>query len=182
MVCYKFSKNGNKYNLDEFFNQLSILYVTPLYNRESVIIFDEIQRYPKARELIKHLVADGRYDYIETGSLISIKKKTKDILIPSEEEEISMHPLDFEEFLLANNVSVDTISYLKKCFASKTRIEKSIHNLILSLFKDYLISSGLPDAITEYVINRNVVKIRKVQQDTFNYYKDDFLSTICNAN
>lgn len=73
-----------------------------------------------------------------------------------------MYPMDFEEFLSANNVSVDTISYLKKCFASKIKIEESIHTLMLSLFKDYLISGGLPDSITEYVINRNVVKTRKV--------------------
>ncbi len=113
-----FKKYGNKYTLDEFFNQLSVLYATPLYHRESVLIFDEIQMYPKARELIKHLVADGRYDYIETGSLISIKKNTKDILIPSEEEEISMHPLDFEEFLTALDDQV-TYPVLKKILRGK---------------------------------------------------------------
>ena len=89
-----FNKYGNSESLNEFFNQLSVLYGKPLYERSSVIIFDEIQKYPKARELVKYLVADGRYDYIETGSLISIKKHVKDIVIPSEEEEMLLHPLD----------------------------------------------------------------------------------------
>ena len=96
-----FKEYGNRNQLDEFFNQLSVLYGVPLYPKESVLIFDEIQKYPAARELIKHLVADDRYDYIETGSLISIKKNVKDILIPSEEQEMELFPLDFEEFLEA---------------------------------------------------------------------------------
>ena len=107
-----FKKYGNPRMLDEFFNQLSLLYSIPLFVRNSVFIFDEIQKYPQARELIKHLVADGRYDYIETGSLISIKKNTKDILIPSEEEEMRMYPLDFEEFLNAIGDKV-TFNFLK---------------------------------------------------------------------
>ena len=114
-----FEDYGNKNQLTDFFNQLSVLYGTPLYERNSVFIFDEVQKYPKARELIKYLVADGRYDYIETGSLISIKKNTRDIVIPSEEDELLLYPLDFEEFLWAQNDTV-TIPFLEKAFADKT--------------------------------------------------------------
>lgn len=89
----------NSSNLDLFFSLLSIFYGTVLYERESLIIFDEVQQYPKARQLIKYLVKDGRYDYIETGSLIRLKKNVQDIIVPSEEEHIEMFPLDFEEFL-----------------------------------------------------------------------------------
>lgn len=110
-----FENYGNKDGLNDFFNQLSVLYGVPLYKHESIFIFDEIQKYPKARELIKYLVADGRYDYIETGSLISIKKNVKNIVIPSEEEAFELHPLDFEEFLLALSDTV-TIPYLKNAF------------------------------------------------------------------
>ena len=117
-----FKKYGNKYMLDELFNQLSLLYSTPLFPRESVLIFDEVQRYPKARELVKHLVADGRYDFIETGSLISIKKNSKDIVIPSEEEEMILNPLDFEEFLTAIGDNV-TFNFLKESFLKITNIK-----------------------------------------------------------
>ena len=109
--------NGDlRYNLDFFFLQLQQLTGVRLYEKESVIIFDEVQLLPKARQAIKYLVADGRYKYIETGSLLSIKKNTKDILIPSEEHKISMYPMDFEEFLWAvgDEITADTIKLLLK--------------------------------------------------------------------
>ena len=104
------------YNLDFFFLQLQQLTGVRLYEKESVIIFDEVQLLPKARQAIKYLVADGRYKYIETGSLLSIRKNTKDILIPSEEHKISMYPMDFEEFLWAigDEITADTIKILYK--------------------------------------------------------------------
>ena len=98
-----------------FFNKLSAYYRKILYKRESLIIFDEVQRYPKARELIKYLVADGRYDYLETGSLISLRMNVEDIVIPSEEEHVEMFPMDFEEFLWAMG-DVTTVPYLRECF------------------------------------------------------------------
>ena len=103
------------YDFDLFFNKLSAYYRKILYKRESLIIFDEVQRYPKARELIKYLVADGRYDYLETGSLISLRMNVEDIVIPSEEEHVEMFPMDFEEFLWAMG-DVTTVPYLRKCF------------------------------------------------------------------
>lgn len=107
------------YDLDLFFAKISAIYNKKLFVRESLIIFDEVQLYPIARQFIKQLVADGRYDYIETGSLISLRKNVKDILIPSEEEHIEMFPLDFEEFLLANGDS-STIPFLKTCLKRKS--------------------------------------------------------------
>ena len=123
-----FETYGNREKLTDFFNQISVLYGVPLYERKSVIIFDEIQKYPKARELVKYLVADGRYDYIETGSLISIKKYVKDIVIPSEEEQMFLYPLDFEEFLSAIGDEV-TIPFLREAYNEN----KPLGNLLKSV-------------------------------------------------
>lgn len=168
-----FNKYGNKYSLDEFFNQLSVLYSTPLYNRQSVIIFDEIQRFPQARELIKHLVADGRYDYIETSSLISIKKNTKDILIPSEEEEISMHPLDFEEFLDAIGDNV-TYEFLRNAFENK----KPLGNLLKVInekLRLYMIIGGMPQVVVKYKETKSYDDVEKVKRSIIKLYRDDIV-------
>ena len=124
---------NERYDLDFFFQKLSVYYSTVLYKRESLIIFDEIQQFPLARQFIKHLVKDGRYDYLETGSLIRLKKNTQNIVIPSEEEHIEMFPLDFEEFLWAMEDTV-TVPMLKECFEKKKPAQipeavqlKSIH-------------------------------------------------------
>ena len=106
-------------DLDTFFMLLSVQYGKELYPRESIIIFDEVQLFPKAREAIKYLVADGRYDFIETGSLISIKENVKDIVIPSEERHVKMHPMDFEEFCWALNEK-PLISYIRTCLDRKS--------------------------------------------------------------
>ncbi len=168
-----FKKYGNRYSLDEFFNQLSILYSTPLYPRQSILIFDEIQRYPQARELIKHLVADGRYDYIETGSLISIKKNTKDILIPSEEEELLMYPLDFEEFL---NAIGDHVTYeaLSKAFQEK----KPLGNLLKPInekLRLYMIVGGMPQSVLKYVETKNYNDVEKVKRNIIKLYREDIV-------
>lgn len=104
-------------DLDTFFNYLEILTNTRLFERDSLIVFDEVQLFPKARQAIKHLAKDGRYDYIETGSLISIKNNVKDILIPSEEERLAMYPLDFEEFLWATE-NENLFEAIRNCFLS----------------------------------------------------------------
>ena len=168
-----FKKYGNKYNLDEFFNQLSILYSIPLYSRDSIIIFDEIQRYPQARELIKHLVADGRYDYIETGSLISIKKNTKDILIPSEEEEILMYPLDFEEFLNAIGDEV-TFQILKKYFEEKKPLGNLL-KIINERLRLYMIIGGMPQAVLKYIETKNYDDVEKVKRNIIKLYREDIV-------
>lgn len=137
------------YNLDYFFLQLQQFTNTRLYKNESVIIFDEVQLLPKARQAIKYLVADGRYKYIETGSLLSIRKNTKDILIPSEEHKISMYPMDFEEFLWAINddVTVDTI---KALIESKKPAGNALHRNLMRIFRLYMLIGGMPQAIEAY--------------------------------
>ena len=131
------------YDLDFFFLQLQQLMEIRLYEKESVIIFDEVQLFPKARQAIKYLVADGRYKYIETGSLLSIKKNTKDILIPSEEHKISMFPMDFEEFLWAigDEVSAETIRHLIK---NKKPAGNAMHRNLMRIFRLYMLVGGMP--------------------------------------
>lgn len=168
-----FKKYGNPKMLDEFFNQLSLLYSTPLYVRNSVFILDEIQKYPQARELIKHLVADGRYDYIETGSLISIKKNTKDILIPSEEEEMRMYPLDFEEFLNAIGDNV-TFNFLKTSFEQK----KPLGNLLKVVnekLRIYMVVGGMPQAVLKYIETKNYDNVEKVKRTIIKLYREDIV-------
>ena len=166
-----FERFGNKESLNDFFNQLSVLYGVPLHERQSVFIFDEIQKYPKARELIKYLVADGRYDYIETGSLISIKKNVKNIVIPSEEEPFELHPLDFEEFLLALSDTV-TIPFLKNAFENKKPLGNMLKP-IMDKFRNYMIIGGMPKAVAEYVESGNIDKVEKVKQGIINLYRED---------
>ena len=166
-----FEQYGNRSNLNEFFNQLSVLYGVPLYERDSVLIFDEVQKYPKARELIKYLVADGRYDFMETGSLISIKKNVKDIVIPSEEEEMELHPLDFEEFLWALGDEV-TVPYLKDCFINR----KSLGNLlkpVMDKLRSYMIVGGMPQAVEEYATSGNVDRVERCKRGIIKLYRED---------
>lgn len=118
-----FEKHLN--DLDTFFMMLSTAYGVNLYERQSLIIFDEVQRFPKAREAIKYLVKDGRYDYLETGSLISIRENVKDIVIPSEERHLKMYPLDFEEFCIALGEE-NLISYIRLCFEKKEPLERGL--------------------------------------------------------
>lgn len=168
-----FRKYGNKYMLDELFNQLSLLYSTPLFPRESVLIFDEVQRYTKARELIKHLVADGRYDFIETGSLISIKKNSKDIVIPSEEEEMILNPLDFEEFLNAIGDNV-TFDFLKDSFEKK----KPLGNLLKvcnERLRTYMIVGGMPQAVLSYIETKNFDSVERAKRLILKLYREDIV-------
>ena len=139
-------------NLGIFFMLLSFETGVSLYQRDSLIIFDEVQKFPKAREAIKHLVKDGRYDYIETGSLISIKENVKDILIPSEEESLTMYPMDFEEFADAMGESM-LIPYIKECFEKKVPLLDPIHKKASFLFKEYMMVGGMPQAVAAFIEN-----------------------------
>ena len=159
-------------NLDYLFMYLSEYYGTKLYSRNSLFIFDEIQFCPRARGAIKHLVKDHRYDYIETGSLISIKKNVKDILIPSEEEKIQMHPMDYEEFLLA--MGNDTLmDYIRTCYYKKMPLGQSLHRKAMDYFKEYLIVGGMPQAVNEYRKNRDFERVDKIKRNILNLYRDD---------
>lgn len=165
--------NNHLDNLDSLFMILSVEYNTPLYERESVLIFDEVQCFPRAREAIKHLVKDGRYDYIETGSLISIRENTKNILIPSEERSIRMNPMDFEEFAQAMGEE-SLISYIKKSFKEKTPLYDSIHKKAMFLFKQYMLVGGMPKAVSEFLLNKKqFLQCENEKRDILKTYRDD---------
>lgn len=145
-----FYKNLNK--LDIFFQNLSLEYGKRLYPGESLIIFDEVQKFPKAREAIKQLVKDGRYSYIETGSLISIKENVEGIVIPSEEKSVHMYPLDFEEFLWAAGEDV-LLDYIKQCVSNQVPLEDDFHAQAMRLFKEYMLVGGMPQSVVAYFAN-----------------------------
>lgn len=161
-------------DLDLFFNKLSFLYGVKLFQRESLIIFDEVQRYPKARELIKFLVADGRYDYIETGSLISIKHNIKDIVIPSEEEHLSLYPFDFEEFLWAMGDEV-TIPFIKECFLKQKALGEAAHRKAMNSFRQYMLVGGMPQAILEYIATKDFARVDRVKHTILALYRQDII-------
>lgn len=159
-------------NLNNLFMYLSEFYNVKLYERETLFIFDEVQFCPKARSLIKHLVADGRYDYIETGSLISIHKNVKDILIPSEEEKVTLHPMDFEEFLWAmgNETLMD---FIRKCYDERKPLEPPLHRKAMDYYKQYLIVGGMPQVVEEYIKTNDFSMADKVKRNILGLYRDD---------
>ena len=162
------------YDLDFFFLQLQQFTGIRLYEKESVIIFDEVQLLPKARQAIKYLVADGRYKYIETGSLISIKKNTMDILIPSEEHKISMYPMDFEEFLWAieDEVSAETIKFFMK---NKKPAGNVMHRNLMRVFRLYMLIGGMPQAIETYKEKNNLQLVDETKREIIELYEEDFV-------
>lgn len=159
-------------NLDEFFFRLSTFYGIKLYERESVIIFDEVQSYPKARGLVKYLVADRRFDFIETGSLLSIQRNIKDITLPSEEEHISMEPLDFEEFLWAMGDET-TMPFLRDRFENLLPSGKAIHRKTMNSFREYMIVGGMPQSVLAYRDGRDLEKADNEKKKILALYRDD---------
>lgn len=160
-------------DLDYLFLQLQLQYKVDLHERSSLIIFDEVQQCPLARQAIKALVADHRYDYVETGSSISIKCNVKDILIPSEERKISMYPMDHEEFLWAVG-DTTTIPLLKKVFDSGKPVGVQIHRKLMRDFRLYMLVGGMPQAVNEYIETNNFRKVDQIKRDILNLYEDDF--------
>lgn len=161
-------------DLDYLFLQLQLQYKTDLIERRSLIIFDEVQLCPNARQAIKFLVKDGRYDYIETGSLISIRKNVSNILIPSEERRISMFPMDYEEFCWALNDTV-TVPLMKKCFDSSKSLGEQAHRRLMRNFRLYMLVGGMPQAVNEYISTNNFRKVDMVKRDILKLYEDDFM-------
>ena len=159
-------------DLDTFFMYLSNYTSTKLHERKSVIVFDEVQQYPKARAAIKYLVEDGRYDYIETGSLISIKKNVEDIVIPSEEEHIKMFPMDFEEFLWAMGNDM-LMPFIRKNFEEKKPMGQLMHRKAMDYFRQYLIVGGMPQAVSKYVETRDFDLTDKVKRQIIDLYRND---------
>ena len=159
------------YSADLFFMYLQTITGIKLFKRNSVIIFDEVQFYPKAREAIKHLVADGRYDYIETGSLVSIKKNTKGILIPSEERKVKMFPMDFEEFLWALGDDM-TMPFIRMCFEKKQPLGP-LHRKVMDLFRQYMIVGGMPQVVKTFIEEKDFERVDVMKRDILNLYRND---------
>lgn len=164
--------NNFHHDLDYLFSELSFLYKTTLYKRESLIILDEIQLAPKARQLVKHLVEDGRFDYIETGSLLSIKKNVKNILIPSEEDTICLYPMDFEEFCWANG-DEQTIPFIKEHFDTLTPLGERNHKEVMKRFKEYLMVGGMPEAVKTYVNTKDFQHVDIEKRRILDLYRKD---------
>ena len=162
-------------DLDTFFMMLQAHFGKKLKKRDAVIIFDEVQIYPQARAAIKYLVADGRYDYMETGSLISIKENVKDIVIPSEERHLNMYPLDFEEFVWALGEDI-LLECIKNCFDKKIPMDRGLHNKAMLLFKQYMLVGGMPKPVILFVDNhKDFSAADKEKRDILKLYREDIM-------
>lgn len=160
-------------DLNRIFMRLQLEYGVELKERKSAIIFDEVQFAPKARQAIKYLVKDGRYDYIETGSLISIRKNVKDILIPSEEVKLYMYPMDYEEFKWALGDTA-TIKLLQSCFQNRTSLGDATNRKLMRDFRLYMLVGGMPQAVASYLESNNLEKVDRVKRSIITLYEDDF--------
>lgn len=180
-ILIDFSKTSKQVNalfedmldLDYFFLSLQNIFNVSLVERESVIIFDEVQFQPLARQAIKHLVKDGRYDYIETGSLISIKKNIQNILIPSEETKITLHPMDWEEFYWACGNTV-TPSQIREAFEMKRAMGDAVHRKWMRELRLYMLVGGMPQAVDAYISYNDLRKVDEAKRDILSLYDDDF--------
>ena len=158
-------------DLDSLLMNIQLHYKKQLKRRKSVIIFDEVQDCPRARAAIKHLVKDGRFDYIETGSLVSIRKNVKNILIPSEEDAINMYPMDFEEFLWAMGDEM-LMPYIQRCFEQQQPMG-DFHRRAMDLFRQYMIVGGMPQAILTYIETRDFERVDYVKRQILRLYRND---------
>lgn len=169
-IKHNFEENMN--DLDTFFRNLFLLKGRRVKGEKCVLIFDEVQLFPQARQAIKYLVADGRFDYIETGSLISIKKNVKNILIPSEEYRVKMYPMDFEEYLWALGDEV-TIPTIKEAFEKRKPLGDAIHRKIMKNFRIYMVVGGMPQAVDAYVSGKTYEQIDFVKRNILSLYEED---------
>ena len=161
-------------DLNHLFVRLQLAYGVSLHERNSVIVFDEVQKQPLARQAIKHLVADGRYDYIETGSLISIRKNVKDIIIPSEETRINMYPMDYEEFRWALD-DTDTIPLLRSISEKPVPLGDAAHRKLLRDFRLYMLVGGMPQAVNKYLETNNLAEVDNAKREILDLYDGDFM-------
>lgn len=159
-------------DLDTFFMRLSLFKNVRLHERKSLIIFDEVQMYPRARAAIKYLVEDGRYDYIETGSLVSINRNVADIVIPSEEVRINMYPMDLEEFMWA--IGEDMLyDYVRKQFETLKPIGQAMHRRMMDVVRAYLLVGGMPQAVLSYVERKDLNDVDAVKRNILALYRND---------
>lgn len=159
-------------DLDLFFAKLAAYYSARLYRRQSLIVFDEVQQFPRARQLIKYFVADGRFDYLETGSLIRLKKNVENILLPSEEEHLEMFPMDFEEFLWAMGDEA-TVPLILKCFETRKPLGQTLHRKIMNDFRQYMLVGGMPQSILAYIDGKNFEASDEAKRRILRLYRDD---------
>lgn len=159
-------------DLDSFFRNLFLLKGRDLKGKNCVLIFDEVQLFPKARQAIKYLVADGRYDYIETGSLISIRKNIQNILIPSEEYRIKMYPMDFEEYLWALGDTV-TFEAIKSAYERRKPLGDSVHRKIMKKFRTYMVIGGMPQAVSAFVEGKTFAQIDFIKRNILSLYEEN---------
>lgn len=182
LIDFSIAKNDVKKYFDMYINDLDTLFMllqaeynVTLSKRKSLIIFDEVQFCPKARQAIKHLVKDGRYDYLETGSLISVKENVKDILLPSEERKLRMFPLDFEEFMWALNEK-SLLELIKKNFAELKPLPKSLHEKAMLLFRQYMLVGGMPQSLNAFINNEKSFRLcDKEKRDILSLYRNDIM-------
>ena len=160
-------------DMNFFFNRLRLLKGITLYERNTVIVFDEVQKYPIARQAIKALVEDGRYDYIETGSLISIRKNVENIIIPSEEEVLAMHPMDYEEFLWALGDD-GTMDLLREAWQNKRGFGDAVNRKLMRDFRLYMLVGGMPQAVSKYIDTKDLSVVDKVKRTIIRLYRNDF--------
>ena len=160
-------------DLNYFFLRLQVLCNVQLKERKSVIVFDEVQLLPLARQAIKHLVADGRYDYIETGSLISIKRHVEHIVIPSEERRVRLYPLDYEEFRWALGDTA-TIPLLKIAYSDRKQLGDVVNRKLMRDFRLYMLVGGMPQAVSRFIESNDMVAVDRVKRDIIQLYEDDF--------
>lgn len=168
-------------DLGYVFMRLQMIYGVELHDRKSAIIFDEVQKCPKARQAIKYLVKDGRYDYIETGSLLSIRQNVKDILIPSEEYSLCLYPLDYEEFnwALGNQISV---AMIRKLFSEGKGLDDAANRNEMKAFRLYMVIGGMPQAINEYIVSHNLERVDRVKRSIIELYEQDFIKIDASGN
>lgn len=159
-------------SMTSFFLKLTALYGVKLHERKSLIILDEVQLFPRARSAVKYLVEDGRYDYMETGSLISIRENVKDILIPSEEDRLDLYPMDLEEFLWALGEE-PMIERIHDCYEKKRPLGQALHRKAMDLFRQYLIVGGMPQAVKAYAESVDFDEVDAVKRRILNLYRDD---------
>ena len=159
-------------DIDTFLRMLQLNYGKLLTPRDGAIIFDEVQRFPIAREYIKHLVADGRFDYIETGSLISIRKNVEQIIIPSEEERVSLEPLDFEEYLWANGLEIYS-EEIRKSRSNLTPLPDAVHTKCNRLFSEYMLVGGMPQAVEAFIEDADFRRPDRTKRQILSLYQED---------
>ena len=161
-----------KTDYDALFLHLSLHFGVQLHKRNSVIIFDEVELFPQAREAIKYLVKDGRYDYIETGSLISINTNVEGIHLPSEERRIKMYPMDFEEFLWAMGDEM-MMPFIRECFIRKEPLGQALHRKAMDYMRQYIIVGGMPQAVAKYIETKDFNRVDRIKRDIIDLYRAD---------